>query len=69
MKACLCLTLLLLLEDPFLDLFFVFCSFKGGRGEKVDGTAEKIEVKREQFEKIIHGKIIYVHKNRSDNYK
>ena len=48
---------------------FLFFVLLGGRGEKVDGTTEKIEVKREQFEKIIHGKIMYVHKNRPDNYK
>ena len=52
------LTLLLSLEDPFLVFFFL-----GGEG-LLDGTAEKIEIKMEQFEKIINGKIIYVNKGR-----
>ena len=55
------LTLLLSLEDPFLVCFF----FGGGGGEGLlDATAEKIEIKMEQFEKIINGKIMYVNKDR-----
>ena len=42
--------------------FFRFFSFFGG-GE-LDGTAEKIEVKMEQPEKIIHEKIMYINENR-----
>ena len=42
--------------------FFRFFSFLGG-GE-LDGTAEKIEVKMEQPEKIIHEKIMYINENR-----
>ena len=53
------LTLLLSLEDPFLVCFF----FGGGEG-LLDATAEKIEIKMEQFEKIINGKIMYVNKDR-----
>ena len=54
------LTLLLSLEDPFLVCFFL-----GGGGEGLlDATAEKIEIKMEQFEKIINGKIMYVNKDR-----
>ena len=30
----------------------------------LNGTAEKIKVKMEQLKKIIHGKIMYVNKNR-----
>ena len=54
------LTLLLSLEDPFLVFFF----FWGGGGGLLDATAEKIEIKMEQFEKIINGKIMYVNKDR-----
>ena len=54
------LTLLLSLEDPFLVFFF----FLGGGEGLLDATAEKIEIKMEQFEKIINGKIMYVNKDR-----
>ena len=55
------LTLLLSLEDPFLVCFF----FWGGGGEGLlDATAKKIEIKMEQFEKIINGKIMYVNNDR-----
>ena len=37
-----------------------FSCFWGG----LDGTAEKIEVKMEQLEKIIHWNIMYSNKNR-----
>ena len=53
------LTLLLSLEDPFLVFFFL-----GGGEGLLDATAEKIEIKMEQFEKIINGKIMYVNKDR-----
>ena len=55
------LTLLLSLEDPFLVCLFFF--WGGGEG-LLDATAEKIEIKMEQFEKIINGKIMYVNKDR-----
>ena len=47
-----------LLVCLFVSLFVcLFCFVCFG------GTAEKIEIKMEQLEKIIHGKIMYVNKN------
>ena len=47
-KACLYLTLLFLLEDPFLVFWCMcVCGGKGGGRERwLDGTAEKIEDSR-----------------------
>ena len=41
-----------------------FSCFFGGWERGLDKTAEKIQVKMEQLDKIIHGKILYINKNR-----
>ena len=41
-----------------------FSCFFWGWGRGLHKTAEKIEVKMEQLEKIVHGKILYINKNR-----
>ena len=56
----------IIIERSFFVLFCFVLGFfflGGGRG-RLDGTAEKIEKQMEQFLKIIHGKIMYINKNR-----
>ena len=64
-KACLCLTILLSLEGPFLVCFFYR---KGELGWWMDGLAEKIEVKMEELGKIVYMSTgIYCYKRKKGN--